>query len=113
MSYFDRLLHFYSLVIDEAYELEENFDLKHAKQIRKSLVQREKQVAKLIHDYESSLQLVSFNNNEQTLQTIEHQLQIMQSISLFNQTVLAIDVVSPTGYYMFIKDIIANSHLLP
>lgn len=113
MSYFDRLLHFYSLTIDEAYALEANFDLRQAKHIRKSLVQKEKQVAKLIHDYESSLQLVSFNNNLETEETIKSQLAIMQSISLFNNTVLKIDVVSPTGYYMFIKDIIANSHLLP
>lgn len=113
MSYFDRLLHFYSLTLDQAYELESNFDLKQAKHIRKSIVQKEKQVAKLIHDYESSLQLVSFNNNVDTEETIREQLAIMMSISTFNQTVLKIDVVSPTGYYMFIKDIIAYSHLLP
>lgn len=113
MSYFDRLLHFYCLTLDQAYELEVNFDLKQAKHIRKSIVQREKQVAKLIHDYESSLQLVSFNNNHQTEQTIQNQLEIMQAISTFNHNVLKIDVVSPTGYYMFIKDIIAYSHLLP
>ncbi len=113
LSYFDRLLHFYSLVIDESYELEAEFNLNAAKHLRKSLVQKEKQVAKLIHDYESSLQLVSFNNNQYTEQTIRQQLAIMQSISTFNTTVLTIDVKSPTGYYMFIKDIIAYSHLLP
>lgn len=113
MSYFDRLLHFYSLVIDDSFELESDFDLNRAKHLRKSLVQKEKQVAKLIHDYESSLQLVSFNTNHITEQTIRQQLQIMKSISEFNSTVLAIDVKTKTGYYMFIKDIIAYSHLLP
>lgn len=113
ISYFDRLLHFYTLTVEHAYELEANFDLKTAKHIRKSLVQREKQVTKLIHDYNSSLELVEFNNNYETKETITNQLEILISISEFNQTVLKIDVVSPTGYYMFIKDIIAYSHLLP
>ncbi len=113
MSYFDRLLHFYQLVVSEAYELEANFNLNHAKQIRKSLVQKEKQVAKLIHDYESSLQLVSFNNNVDTEATIRQQLEIMQMISEFNTTVLKINVKTKTGYFMFIKDLIAYSHLLP
>ncbi|WOO87662.1 hypothetical protein RZE82_01645 [Mollicutes bacterium LVI A0039] len=113
MSYFDRLLHFYSLLIDEAYELEADFDLKKARHIRKSLVQKQRQVTKLIHDYQTSLSLVEFNNNTETEATIENQLLIMQSISEFNTTVLKIDVVTPKGYYMFIKDIIAYSHLLP
>ncbi len=113
MGYFESLLHFYSLVIDDAYELEANFNLNQAKHLRKSLVQRERQVTKFIHDYESSLELVTFNNNIETKETIEKQLEIMKSISLFNSTVLAIDVKSPTGHYMFIKDIIAYSHLLP
>ncbi len=113
MSYFDRLLHFYSRVVEEAYELEADFNLNHAKSIRKSLVQKEKQVAKLIHDYESSLQLVSFNNNDATHATISNQLQIMKSISNYNCQVLTIEVKTRTGYYMFIKDLIAYSYLLP
>ncbi len=113
MSYFDRLLHFYQVAIEQAYELEADYNYSQAKLLRKSINQKQKQVAKLIHDYESSLQLVSFNSNDDVRETIENQLAIMQSIESFNLAVLEIEVKTKTGYYMFIKDMIAHSHLLP
>ncbi len=113
MSYFEQLIHFYQTTIECAYNLEADFDLKQAKSLRKSLVQKDKQVAKLIHDYEASLQLVSFNNNQDAKQTIKDQLALMQSVFEFNSIVLRYDVKTPKGYYMFIKDIIAHSYLLP
>lgn len=113
LSYFDRLLHFYQTVIEEAYELEAEFDKNKAKHLRKTIVQRDIQISKFIHDYETSLELVSFNGNIETEETIRNQLEILTEINTFNQTVIKIEVKTPVGFYMFIKDIIAYSHLLP
>lgn len=113
MNYFDKLLFFYSYIVDEAFDLNENFNLKQAKLLRKSILQKDKQVKKLIRDYNSSLELIEFNSSQESKETILHQLKVMTEIVKFNDTVLAIDVISPKGYYMFIKDIIAYSHLLP
>lgn len=113
MSYFDKLLFFYSHVVDQAFDLNENFNLKQAKLLRKSILQKDKQLKKLIRDYNSSLELIEFNSSQESKETIVNQLAIMNEMVEFNATVLAIDVISPKGYYMFIKDIIAYSHLLP
>lgn len=113
LSYFDRLLHFYQTIVEEAYELEAEFDKNKAKHLRKSIVQRDIQISKFIHDYQTSLELVSFNDNLETEETIRHQLEILTRLNTFNKHVLKIEVKTPVGYYMFIKDIIAYSHLLP
>lgn len=113
MSYFDRLIHFYQTLVEDAYQLEEEFDLKRAKQLRRSIDARQRQIGKFIHDYNTSLELTDFSNNEETKQTIEAQLDLLLQIESFNTIVLKINVKTPTGYYMFIKDIIAYGHMLP
>ncbi len=110
MSYLSTLLHFYTNVIDEAYELDNNFDIKQARHIRKNIIRKQTQVKKIIHDYEITLSEISDVDNVN--QQIAAQLDTLNAINCFNEHVLKINVITASGYKMFIKDIISYSHYI-
>ncbi len=112
MSSFSTYHSYFVVSIETAYELEQNFELKSAKSLRREFVQKQKQLNKFANDYKMAIKTTDFKQNIKVEQKLNSQLAEINNYLQFLDKVLAINVVTSTGYYMFIKEIIAYSHLL-